>query len=75
MSGILPAGWLTSVEAEALTGYTLYHLSRLARGGQVNAQKVSGRVWLFERESLMTYQATARPGPKPKAKPDGSPGT
>jgi hypothetical protein len=73
MSGILPAGWLTSAEAETLTGYTLYHLSRLARGGQVTAQKL-GRVWFFERDSLTTYQATARPGPKPKAKPDKSPG-
>ena len=69
MSGdLLPAGWLTTEEAQALTGYTGFHLARLARGGQVTAQKLGGRVWLFERESLTAYQATVRPGPKKKPK-------
>ena len=67
MSGdILPAGWLTTEEAQALTGYGEYHLSRLARSGQVTARKIGGRVWLFERESLTAYKAAARPGRKPR---------
>lgn len=65
MSGdLLPAGWLTTEEAQELTGYTAYHLARLARGKQVSARKLSGKLWLFERESLLTYKAAAKPGPK-----------
>lgn len=66
MSGdLLPAGWLTTEEAQKLTGYTVFHLARLARGGQVNARKL-GPLWLFERDSLTAYKATVRPGPKRK---------
>jgi hypothetical protein len=60
---LLPVGWLTTEEAQALTGYTAFHLARLARGGQVTAQKV-GRLWVYNRESLTAYQSAARPGPK-----------
>jgi|WetSurMetagenome_2_1015567.scaffolds.fasta_scaffold1351521_1 excisionase family DNA binding protein len=63
MTDILAPGWLTTEEAQALTGYTVDHLQRLARGGQVTARKI-GDSWLFDRESLTTYQAAARPGPK-----------
>jgi len=67
MSGdILQAGWLTREEAQALTGYTEDHLTRLARGQKVNARKLAGQIWLFERASLTAYQAAARPGPKRK---------
>jgi len=67
MSGdILPAGWLTREEAQALTGYSENHLTRLARGGRVTARKLAGQLWLFERASLTAYQAAARPGPKKK---------
>lgn len=66
MSDILPAGWLTREQAEELTGYSEDHLTRLARGGQVTARKLAGQIWLFEQESLLTYKATARPGPKRK---------
>jgi hypothetical protein len=64
MTDILPAGWLTREQAQALTGYSEDHLTRLARGGKVTAQKLAGQLWLFDRESLTTYQATVRPGPK-----------
>ena len=65
MSGdILPAGWLTTADAQALTGYSEDHLTRLARAGRVTAQKLAGQLWLFERDSLTAYQAAVRPGPK-----------
>jgi len=66
MTDILSAGWLTTEEAQALTGYTTFHLARLARGGQVTAQKLGGRLWLFNQASLAAYTATVRPGPKRK---------
>ena len=62
MIDILAPGWLTTGRAQALTGYTVDHLQRLARGGQVTAHKI-GDSWLFDRESLTTYQATVRPVP------------
>jgi len=69
MSGdLLPAGWLTTEEAQTLTGYSIAHLRRLARDGRVTARKLAGQLWLFERESLTAYQATVRPGPKLKTK-------
>jgi excisionase family DNA binding protein len=65
MSGdILPAGWLTTEEAQDLTGYSIAHLRRLARDRRVNARKLAGQLWLFERASLAEYKATVRPGPK-----------
>lgn len=63
MTDILAPGWLTTEEAQALTGYTVDHLQRLARGGQVTARKI-GDAWLFDRENLTAYQRAARPGPK-----------
>lgn len=65
MSDVLRAGWLTTEEAQALSGYTGDHLSRLARTGQVTAAKLGGR-WIFERAGLIAHKATARPGPKRK---------
>jgi len=66
MTDILPAGWLTREQAQALTGYSEGHLTRLARAGGVIAQKLLGQVWLFDREDLLRHQAAAQPGPKRK---------
>jgi len=74
MVDILAPGWVMTNEAQELTGYAIGHLQRLARGGRVNARKL-GDSWVFERDSLLTYQAVTRSGPKPKPKPGTSPGT
>ncbi len=63
---IVSAGWITAEEAEELTGYNPDHLRRLARSGKVPARKLAGRVWLFARDALLEWQATARRGPKKK---------
>lgn len=57
-------GLMTSDAAQALTGYTVDHLRRLARDGTVKALQV-GRTWLFDADSLREHQATAKPGPRP----------
>jgi excisionase family DNA binding protein len=59
------AGWLTTDQACELTGYNLAHLERLAKAGNVKARKV-GRSWLVDRESLLAWQRSAKPGRKPK---------
>lgn len=55
-------GWITTEEARELTGYSVRHLQRLARGGHVVAEKQYGGTWSIDQESLLAHQATARPG-------------
>jgi excisionase family DNA binding protein len=52
----IAAGWITTDEAQALTGYSVAYLRRLANRGDVEARKV-GRDWLIWRESLLEYKA------------------
>lgn len=58
----IPQGWLTTAEAEEVSGYTRAHLRYLASTDKVEARKVSDRLWLISRESLEQYQANVRPG-------------
>jgi hypothetical protein len=46
--------WLTVREAVELSGYSDEHITRLIRGGNLNACKVS-IIWLVDRESLIVY--------------------
>lgn len=63
MTSDLLEGWLTTAEAQELTGYHAVHLRRLARQKTVTARKV-GQAWIFERESLLAWQSLARHKPK-----------
>ena len=51
----LAAGWLTTDEAEALTGYSIAYLRRLATQGRIAARKI-GRDWVIYQESLLGYK-------------------
>jgi hypothetical protein len=48
-------GWLSTGEAEKLTGYKRPYLRMLARLGRVRARKIV-RDWLIERESLLAHK-------------------
>ncbi|MDP2594043.1 MAG: hypothetical protein Q8P36_01770, partial [bacterium] len=50
--------FITTKEAERVSGYSSDHLSRLVRLGKVAGRKV-GRVWYIDRESLAAVQVTA----------------
>lgn len=65
MVELLPEGWVTTDQAQKLTGYNEDHLYRLIRTGKVDARKL-GAMWLFDRESLLAYKASVRPGRKPR---------
>ena len=47
--------WITTNQAQALTGYSQAYMRQLARSGGVEARKV-GRDWLIHRESLLAYK-------------------
>jgi hypothetical protein len=49
-------GWLTTEQAETLTGYVQAYLRWLANQGRVEARKM-GRDWLINQKSLTTYKA------------------
>lgn len=51
----LPEGWLTTGEAETLTGYAQAYLRRLAERNRIVARKV-GRDWLLNQDSLLVYR-------------------
>ena len=62
--------WITTAKAAELTGYTLRHLHRLLRLGDVKGRKW-GREWQVSRSSLLAYVKTAgelgeKRGPKPR---------
>lgn len=46
--------WLSVKEAAALSGYTVFHVRRLIREGEINAKKIV-IVWQVDRASLMAY--------------------
>ncbi len=48
--------WITTNQAQALTGYSQAYMRQLARSGGVEARKV-GRDWLIHRESLLKHKA------------------
>jgi excisionase family DNA binding protein len=56
MTEPIAENWITTAEAETLTGYSRAYLRGLASRGGVVARKV-GRDWLIERESLQAYKA------------------
>ena len=49
------ARWITTTQAEELTGYSRAYLRRLAGQQRVPAQKV-GRDWLLHRDSLLAHK-------------------
>jgi excisionase family DNA binding protein len=55
MSEPISEGWITTDQAETLTGYASAYLRRLANQGRVEARKV-GRDWLINQESLLAYK-------------------
>jgi len=55
VKAIIPEGWLTTGEAETLTGYAQAYLRRLAERRRIVARKV-GRDWLLNQESLRVYR-------------------
>ncbi len=63
MVDLLPEGWITTEQAQELTGYNADHLRRLARQGHIEARKLD-TLWVFNRESLLRHKATSRPGRK-----------
>lgn len=50
--------YLSSKEAAEVTGYTQDYVGQLARGGQIEAKRVSG-MWYVNEESLKAYKAKA----------------
>lgn len=56
MSQPISDGWLTTQEAQTLTGYAPAYLRRLAGQGRVEARKI-GRDWLIHQESLLAHKA------------------
>jgi excisionase family DNA binding protein len=56
MSEPITEGWLTTDQAQTLTGYARTYLRLLASRGRVEARKV-GRDWLLNRENLLAYKA------------------
>ena len=48
-------GWINTIEAAQLTGYSQAYVRQLARKGQVEARKVS-RDWLINRDELLEYK-------------------
>jgi hypothetical protein len=59
----LREGWLTSAEAAEVAGCSTARIRQLCLGGLVESQKI-GRDWLVNRDSLLAYKLTAKPGPK-----------
>lgn len=55
MTEPITAGWVTTEQAEALTGYASAYLRRLANQGRIEAHKV-GRDWLINQENLLAYK-------------------
>jgi excisionase family DNA binding protein len=51
----LTKGWLTTEQAETLTGYSVAYLRRLANQGRVEARKV-GRDWVLYKDSILAYK-------------------
>lgn len=67
--------WIPTSEAQELTGYTGDHLRRLCNAGKVDARKIGkggagghGGMWLINRDDLLEYQRTTKPGKQ--ARPD-----
>jgi len=56
MSEPIAEGWITTDEAQAITGYSRAYMRYLAKQGHVEARKV-GRDWLMNKESLLAYKA------------------
>ncbi len=53
---VLPDGWVTTGDAQIMTGYSAKHLQWLARTGQVEAaQSRPGCAWRYRAESLREY--------------------
>ena len=56
MTEPITAGWVTTAEAAALTGYSAPYMRQLVKNGNVEGRKV-GRDWLVNRESVRRYKA------------------
>lgn len=56
MSEPIAPGWITTDQAEQLTGYGAVYIRRLAREGRIPARKVR-RDLLVDRDALLAYKA------------------
>ena len=66
------AKWISTGEASLKTGYTIVHIRRLLRSGEIAGQKW-GRDWMVDLDSLTDYRKRVeageiRKGPKPRDK-------
>ena len=52
--------YITPIKAAGETGYSSRHVRLLAMRGEIKAVKVSPRVWLIHRQSLMQYMESDR---------------
>ena len=59
-------GWLTTDQAAALAACSRARIRQLCGSGLVACRKI-GRDWLVNRDSLLAYKKTARPG-RPRTK-------
>jgi hypothetical protein len=59
----LREGWLTSAEAAEVGNCSTARIRQVCLSGLVECQTI-GRDWLVNRDSLVAYKATAKPGPK-----------
>lgn len=50
-----PTEWITTAEAAELTGYSDFHIRRLARKDKIKGRKF-GRDWMINRESILAYE-------------------
>ena len=57
MSEVVAEGWITVEEAQALAGYSVAYLRRLARRGRIEALKVGDDLWLINRDGLLAYKS------------------
>jgi len=48
-------GWVNTLQAAEVSGYTVQHIRRLATWGKVVGKQV-GRAWLIDRASLLAYK-------------------
>ena len=68
---VVAEGWITTAQAAEETDYTQAYCRQLAAAGRVQAMKIAA-LWLINREDLLQYQRTVRPG-RPKGS-DGNDG-
>ena len=68
--------YISSKRAAEISGYTQDYIGQLARGGQIDAQRIGG-LWFVSMDSLLSYKSKAadfKPQP-PASNPQNEPGS